>query len=358
MNYKKVRCGRKSGALIAVIMLLGVFILAGVSLRAEDDVRTNLIRYYRQVEQWMRSPDYGAVMNNFDKVFEKTSAIAQRCGFEDYGVLSGTETEYEEDEAVLAAYEKMMAVARARRDQENADNKGKVSLHFSAPSNKKFKAIMNRLQESKLLSALADHINTFFYFPEDITISMEECQEENAFYDPEQKKIIICYEMLHYYQKYLAKESDTDGMLEDLTTFDLLHEFGHALIDIYDLPVTGKEEDVADQLATWFILETLDDENSAGLKSVFSAAYWFGYEFDKEEVAVEDMLFWDSHSLDQQRFYNMLCWAYGYQPEIMVEVLGGDLDDVLPEDRRESCEGEYGRMNLSFVRLLYRFMKE
>ena len=32
-----------------------------------------------------------------------------------------------------------------------------------------------------------------------------------------------------------------------------MHEMGHALIDLYDLPVLGKEEDAADSVATVFL---------------------------------------------------------------------------------------------------------
>lgn len=36
--------------------------------------------------------------------------------------------------------------------------------------------------------------------------------------------------------------------------FFMLHEVGHALIASYDLPITGSEEDAADQFAAWWLI--------------------------------------------------------------------------------------------------------
>ena len=39
--------------------------------------------------------------------------------------------------------------------------------------------------------------------------------------------------------------------MRGVTVSTFFHELGHALIDAWDLPITGREEDAADQLPTW-----------------------------------------------------------------------------------------------------------
>jgi len=41
--------------------------------------------------------------------------------------------------------------------------------------------------------------------------------------------------------------------------FALAHEFGHGVFDIFDIPVFGREEDAADQFATYVMLQFGDD---------------------------------------------------------------------------------------------------
>jgi hypothetical protein len=35
--------------------------------------------------------------------------------------------------------------------------------------------------------------------------------------------------------------------------FVLLHELGHGFVDLYNMPVLGREEDAADRFATWWL---------------------------------------------------------------------------------------------------------
>ena len=49
------------------------------------------------------------------------------------------------------------------------------------------------------------------------------------------------------------------------------HELGHCLIDVWDLPTTGREEDAVDQLAMFVLL----DGTPEGEGMVLSAATFF-----------------------------------------------------------------------------------
>jgi hypothetical protein len=91
-----------------------------------------------------------------------------------------------------------------------------------------------------------------------IKLKREKCDEENAFYDSQTKDITVCDEMITQLYNYAQKESTDPKIQEEITAnslfFILFHELGHGYIDMYQLPITGKEEDVADQIATYLIL--------------------------------------------------------------------------------------------------------
>jgi hypothetical protein len=207
------------------------------------------------------------------------------------------------------------------------------------------------LREAKVLDELAAQVNQVFRLPRELEVAVEACGEANAFYDPEKKRISLCLELVAYFAEQFASEGEqADAMLVDAALFILVHELGHALVDLLDLAITGREEDVSDQLATWFILETYGSEEE-GVQAVLTAAAWFLGQFD-EKAKLKDIPFWDSHPLEPQRFYNILCWCHGRFPELTAKVLGADLEAVLPEERRALCPDEYRRLDLALTRLL------
>ena len=62
----------------------------------------------------------------------------------------------------------------------------------------------------------------------------------------------------------------------------------------------------------------------------------------------------NEHSLDEQRIYNLACWAYGNGTDggIQIAKLAG-----LPEDRAQRCKGEFMRMNDGIKTRFYRYHK-
>ncbi|WEJ71172.1 DUF4344 domain-containing metallopeptidase [Pseudomonas sp. PSE14] len=121
--------------------------------------------------------------------------------------------------------------------------------------------------------------------------------------------------------------------------FSVMHEMGHMLIAEYDLPVLGREEDAADQLG--FILlfrlyaKLPQDEIDARLLDI--ADYW-RLEWQTPKPPPDQVLAWDSHPLDEQRYYNIACLLYGSDM--------GRLDWVpaltgLPYERAVYCDQEF-----------------
>ncbi len=110
------------------------------------------------------------------------------------------------------------------------------------------------------------------------------------------------------------------------------HEFGHALIDVMELPIFGQEEDAADVLSV-FLIDAFYEEEAA-----VQLAYDTAFGFLGEAEQSEDIAFWDVHGPDLQRYYNLVCLFYGANPderEDVAQELG------LPEERAEYCPDEF-----------------
>ena len=130
-------------------------------------------------------------------------------------------------------------------------------------------------EELKSLRETADALNKAFSLPHDIYIGFDDCEEANAFYDPEKKKVTVCYELAEDLYEAFKGDFKTDEQVEDAvtnaTTFVFFHELGHALVDAYDLPITGREEDAVDQLSVLL----LADGSEEGEQMVLDAAVSF-----------------------------------------------------------------------------------
>jgi hypothetical protein len=114
-----------------------------------------------------------------------------------------------------------------------------------------------------------------------------------------------------------------------LATF--YHELGHAVIDVLQLPVLGREEDAADTLSSLLIHAIWDEDTATAMTYDVSWAFAL-YDAEAEAAGA------DEHSLDLQRYYNLVCLYYGASPEVREDV-AAELE--LPPDRAEGCPSEF-----------------
>lgn len=121
--------------------------------------------------------------------------------------------------------------------------------------------------------------------------------------------------------------------------FTLLHEMGHLLIHELQLPVLGREEDAADQLGFvgLFLLQGKQRDANFYAKLLDVADYW-RLEWRLPKAPEERVYGWDSHALDEQRFYNIACLAYGSDPDQLEWIIAAT---GLPDERAFYCQQEY-----------------
>src|SRR5258706_6596873 len=117
--------------------------------------------------------------------------------------------------------------------------------------------------------------------------------------------------------------------------FVLLHELAHAAIADLELPVLGREEEAADEVAIVRMLWV----GSAFTRSVLADAtkgLVFSGRRDRKEGG--PLAFYDEHSLDQQRAYQIVCLMVGHDPNAMADLAN---EMKLPDERRERCEKDF-----------------
>ena len=126
-----------------------------------------------------------------------------------------------------------------------------------------------------------------------------------------------------------------------------LHEFGHALFDMLRLPVLGREEDAADQVSAYIMLQLGKVEARRLIRGV---AYAYKTEAEAATAPPAMTHFADVHGTPAQRFYNVVCMAYGADAHL----LGDNVVEkgYLPKERAEDCENEYRQAAYAYEKLI------
>jgi hypothetical protein len=172
--------------------------------------------------------------------------------------------------------------------------------------------------------------------------------------------VTVCYEFLQDIWNRanastrpaaVAREDAFIGPFVDV----FLHEAGHALFDLLKIPVLGREEDAADQLAAYYMLQFPPETKR---KLILGAAYAYASELNvrqardlyKRKLEVgRHVTFADEHGTTAQRLYNLLCVAYGSDKALFAEVVQ---KGYLPASRVDICEGEYRQVELAYRMLI------
>ena len=236
--------------------------------------------------------------------------------------------------------------------------------HASTPEAIRGRALM---QKEKLLEGLAADVNDALKLPRDVELVGEQCGQENATWNSAKNRIKICYELVDLNLR-LFDRNPADGevlgelsqpeayaAVVDATEATFYHELGHAVISLYDLPVTGQEEDVADQLAAFVILQSdqflRDFPNPARVAGAYAEMFRL---WAAKRGAADQSDFAAEHSLNESRMYNLKCWIYGSDPVANAGML---TDGSLPANRAGSCPQEYQQLSKAWSTLLAPHLK-
>ncbi|MBO0758436.1 MAG: hypothetical protein J2P54_21505, partial [Bradyrhizobiaceae bacterium] len=130
-----------------------------------------------------------------------------------------------------------------------------------------------------------------------------------------------------------------------------LHETGHAVFDMLEIPFLGREEDAADQFSAYILLQLAKD---CARRLILGVAYLGSKQAQQEmEISSELSRFADVHELPAQRYFNVLCMAYGEDPKLFADAI---TDWHLPETRAKNCKYEYLRFQYAFRTLIQPYL--
>lgn len=220
--------------------------------------------------------------------------------------------------------------------------------------NQRYTEVDRQVKQEKLVERAADNLNRNLSLPYDITLRTKDCSEVNAYYDPRDRSITVCYELMEHFYKLFKSTGKNDqeayDKMFDAIRFAFLHELGHAVIDAYNLPVIGNEEDAADRCSSYICLTELGDE---GVRAVMAAADAFAIESKVRTPDSRHMA--DEHLLQEQRFYNTLCMIYGSNTDKYSFIVQ---ENYLPKERAVRCPSEFDRTVQSWSSLFEPWRKE
>ena len=114
------------------------------------------------------------------------------------------------------------------------------------------------------------------------------------------------------------------------------------MFDLLDVPIFGRAEDAADAFSAYMMLEL--GKNDAE-RLIVGAAYAYKDYVRNPNVCVRLIAFADAHSAPMQRFYNLLCIAYGAGPQLFHDLVD---KGYLPKSRADNCKAEYDEMTFAF----------
>jgi Putative metallopeptidase len=236
-----------------------------------------------------------------------------------------------------------LAAAQSQTTATQIGQPNRVSVAYVPTDDLVLKEVYDLLRDRRALERVQEMLSPF-HLPEELTIKTAECGAVDSRYRRENFKptVTICYEYLRHILESLPNEITPAGITPaDAAAGQFFwvtfHEVGHAIFDIFDVPIFGHPEDAADNFATYILLQF---GRGQARRLIGGAAWaWRAYLGDyKRNPVVRKRIaaFADNHGLPEERFYNLLCLAFGADP-----VQFADVASYLPPTRLSTCEFEY-----------------
>lgn len=234
---------------------------------------------------------------------------------------------------------------------------GKFRMEQIPSKNPALAALWKSFENYKGMQTSVTLLNQVTVLPRDIPILFGDGKGEAICeYSRDKHVIVVSYEFLQVIQKVMSASGDFNAqqipiMVNAAMHFAVIHEIGHAFIHEFGIPVTGREEDCADQFATVMLLTA----KSYGADTI-AGALFFGL-LQKQSGPVVTGDYADVHALGKQRFFNLITWAYGADPKGMTQLIP-DIAKYIPPERLSRAHDEYQQMKASWNSLTDKYVPD
>ena len=223
----------------------------------------------------------------------------------------------------------------------------RIQIVYVPPKNPGHEPVFRLMKERRVLEKFKEFLSPL-RLPRALRLKFVGCDgESNAWYKND--AITVCYEYIDDIFSNAPRETTTAGVTRadailGPTLEVFLHETGHAVFDYLGVPILGREEDAADQFATYLLLQFA---KSDARRLIIGVAY--SYNLDASKPSTKQNPFAEEHSLPAQRFYNSLCMAYGADEKLFADLIERG---YLPKDRAEGCADEYDQVARAMQKLI------
>ena len=223
----------------------------------------------------------------------------------------------------------------------------RIQISYAQPKNPAHEPVFRLLKERQVLEKFKEFLSPL-RLPRALRLKLEGCDGvSNAWY--ENDAITVCYEYIDDILRNAPEDTSPTGVtrtdaIVGPTLEVFLHEVGHAVFDYLGVPVLGREEDAADQFAAYILLQFAKSDAKRLMGGVA-----YSYHIDAAAPSASKNPFADEHGLPAQRFYNVLCMAYGADSKLFADVVE---KGHLPKDRAEGCQGEYEQVARAMTKLI------
>ena len=134
---------------------------------------------------------------------------------------------------------------------------GQIEIAYIEPANPVHRPMYERLQQRQVLEQLRQFLAPL-KLPRQLKVQLRGCRGSvNAWYS--NGEVTICYEYVAWIEDLAPKQNTPEVTREDAIVGPfiqvVLHEVAHAVFDILQIPLFGREEDAADQLAAFIMLQ-------------------------------------------------------------------------------------------------------
>lgn len=243
------------------------------------------------------------------------------------------------------------------RSDTAGDSEHNVKVKYGTPKTADQLRIAQALANGRFLENVANMLSEVKW-PNGLLVRADSCGQVNMFYQPLTHTVELCYEFFGlaidnapiqmrtsdglYWFGHRPSQQEIQELSVGLITFGTLHEVGHAMINEFQIASFGREEDIADQIAVYFMVKSNLSVDQ------FRGPLWFNKGarifFSRN----------DTHTWGPQRQVNIACWAFGSNPKKYINLikLGG-----VSSDRAMQCPNEFAKLNQAVKELLAKHLR-
>jgi hypothetical protein len=209
---------------------------------------------------------------------------------------------------------------------------------YVEPKNPAHRPIYETMKEKQVLETFQAFLSPL-RLPSRVKLKLEGCDgvANATFWDG---AIKVCYEYIEYVRGQATKAQKWGVTFQDsmiaLVVDVFLHEAGHAVFELLDIPSFGREEEAADYFSTYLLLQFSKPD---ARRLILGTSFLAGPEsMEQQDKAMKLQMIAGTHSLPSQRYFNRLCMAYGADPVLFADAIAVGM---LPESRAKHCQYEY-----------------